>query len=193
MYATLAQEILHEHGIAYAVTNAELDIVHHSDNLTHDLYPTLRGMSLFTIAPEASSNRDTFKALLEGSLERWELPCIQRTNRKDDPGFFKLRFTRAQLDKHVYGILYIQYDLARVNIPPDELVDHHSELHAQREYTLRELRAPLTPLRGYLEMLDDEEFGVLSVEQRQVVMVMRQSVQRLVKLSDGWQDPKRAL
>jgi len=193
MYATLAHELLHEHGIAYAVTNARLDIVHHSDNLIHDSYPNLRGVSLLTIAPEASGHPEIFQALLEGTLDRWELPCIQRSSASGEPKFFKLRFSRSRIQTYVHGILYVQHDLATVNVPPDELVDHHTELHAQREQALRELRAPLTPLRGYLEMLEDEEFGALSQEQRQVITILRQSVLRLVQLSNTWDDPKLGL
>lgn len=193
MYATLAHEILHEHGIAYAVTNAQLDIVHHSDNLVHDSYPTLRGVSLFTVVPEAAGHPEIFQALLAGTLDRWELPCIQRTTLTGESKFFRLRFSRSRIESFVHGILYIQHDLATVNVPPDELVGHHTELHAQREQALRELRAPLTPLRGYLEMLEDDEFGALTQEQRQVVTILRQSVLRLVQLSNSWDDPKRAL
>lgn len=189
MYASLAHDILHAHGIAYAVTNAKLEIVHHSDNLTDESGTTLRGVSLLTVAPEALGNRQTLDSILEGTLERWELPCIRRVNRQSEPCFFNLRFSRVRVDKRAHGILYVQHDLSIVNVPPDELVDHHSELHALRERALRELRAPLTPLRGYLEMLADEEFGALSAEQRHVIGIMRQSVQRLVKLSEEWQNP----
>jgi len=54
-----------------------------------------------------------------------------------------------------------------------------------------ELRTPLAPLRGYLEVLLDEEIGHLNDEQREYLAVVQESARRLVALASNLLDVTR--
>jgi hypothetical protein len=189
MYPTLAQEILYAHGIAYALTDARLEIVHHSDNLKHHDHETLLGLSLLTIAPEMRDKQDIYDALLDGKMDRWDLPCVMRVDGDGTARLFYLRLTRFQVEPPPHGFLYIQHDLTLVGLGQVLLGDPSDELSVFRKKAALDLRAGLTPLHGYLEMLADGEFGKLSSAQIQVITTLQQGVRRLADLGETWLTP----
>lgn len=87
------------------------------------------------------------------------------------------------------------------NSTPDEFApqalapSHLQELDALKatfiSLAAHELRAPLTPLRGLVEMLADGDFGPLNPQQQDAVQIMRASVKRLMRLADDLLDATR--
>lgn len=54
-----------------------------------------------------------------------------------------------------------------------------------------ELRTPITPLRGYIEMFEDGDFGALTTRQHEMLRVLQESVQRLEELTNHLLDITR--
>lgn len=165
------------------------------------------GASLLDALPELAAAAAEIHAMLAGSLRQLELPLITRPH--DDGGAASMSLcislyhspaAATQLlvqlaDVTNHGRLHAQATErhAEIHKLSGELADRHIALQVANSELRRidqvqtnfvtvaahELRNPLTPILGYLELLLDDECGPLTLEQRTTLDVMLNNVLRL--------------
>lgn len=170
--------------------------------------------------PELLSCEETLGSILAGELPRFELNWVNR-EREEDQTLYLTMVTMPWRDANgeICGLLHVIQDITEVGIIDQQLSHQRNELSllkAQLEQqnhvlaaanvelqhladlkaqfvmmTAHELRTPLTAIRGYVEMLLDDDFGPLPAEPREALTLVSQSVSRLQMITEALMDATR--
>ncbi len=170
--------------------------------------------------PELSSCEGTLRSILAGELPRFELNWVNRDIGEEQPLYLTM-VTLPWYDAtgEICGLLHLIQDITEVGIIDQQLSHQRNELRllkAQLEQqnrvlaaanaelqhladlkaqfvmmTTHELRTPLTAIRGYVEMLLDDDFGPLPAGPRDALTLVAQSVSRLQTISEALMDATR--
>ena len=166
----------------YALADANLRILEHSSNLSLESRSPLVGNTLFTIAPELEHIPEILQRLLDGSLKHWESETITRSTREQQN--YDLRINLLALDTP--GQVLLLYWVFPITHP------HQLSPLVPRAQVLHELSTPMTYLRGYLEMLMDEDIGALNGRQQEMLRILQHSVNLLLQFTDQLREPELA-
>ncbi|MDY0019767.1 MAG: histidine kinase dimerization/phospho-acceptor domain-containing protein, partial [Anaerolineae bacterium] len=170
--------------------------------------------------PELLSCEETLRSILAGELPRFELNWVNRDRGEEQPLYLTM-VTMPWCDANgkICGLLHVIQDITEVGIIDQQLSHQRNELSllkAQLEQqnhvlaaanvelqhladlkaqfvmmTAHELRTPLTAIRGYVEMLLDDDFGPLPAEPREALTLVSQSVSRLQMITEALMDATR--
>ena len=222
MDPAITRLILQDLKIAYAITDANLEVVDVGGavDVLCDEPETCLGCSLPDMVPELIGCEKVLADILDGDLPRFELAW---TNRETADGR-TLYLTIVDLPYRdrtgcVAGILHLVQDVTEMGLVDRQLAQNRNELRLLRDQLTRqnlalaaanaelrrlsemksafvsvaahELRTPLAPIRGYVEVLLDGDVGPLNEEQREYLEVVQRSVRRLRTLTDNLLDVTR--
>ena len=222
MDPTVAQLILQDRKIAYAITDRNLNVVEVSGaaDIFRNNHKTCLGRSLLDLVPELVGSEPVLADILAGELPRFELAWVNRATAAGQT----IYLTMATLPHHdrtgqITGILHLVQEVTEMGTIDQQLAQSRNELRllegrlahqnlelAAANAELRrldemksqfisvathELRGPLTAIRGYLEMLLDEEFGPLTDDQHQSLEVVQKSAGHLRTLTNKLLDVTR--
>jgi len=222
MDPTVAQLILQDRKIAYAITDRNLNVVEVSGaaDIFRNNHKTCLGRSLLDLVPELVGSEPVLADILAGELPRFELAWVNRATAAGQT----IYLTMATLPHHdrtgqITGILHLVQEVTEMGTIDQQLTQSRNELRllqgrlahqnlelAAANAELRrldemksqfisvathELRGPLTAIRGYLEMLLDEEFGPLTDDQHQSLEVVQKSAGHLRTLTNKLLDVTR--
>ena len=174
------------------------------------------GLPLLSVFPELAEKASQLEAVLAGTLPQLKLPLLARPHDDGGTAFFSLSVSRYQAPAEAAQLLVQLADVTEQCRLHIQSAEHDAELHYlssqlnQRHTALQtvsdelrradqaktnfvkvaahELRNPLTPLLGYLELLLDEECGPLALEQRATLEVMLENVLRLRNVTSNLLD-----
>jgi len=212
MNLTLAQLILQDRQIAYALTDRTLRVVETGGAM--DLFGkngvSCLGRALVDLFPELVGSEDLLAEILAGKRPRLQLDWI---NREADGRTLYLTMVDLPLRSpggSVTGLIHILQDTTgmgnlgqelaqrrnELRLLHDQLARRNSELAAANTELRRlddlksafissathELRTPLSTIIGYLEMLLEENFGPLHGEQHEILAIIQGSARRLLTI-----------
>lgn len=127
----VAQAILHDIGIIYAITDRALKIVEigQTDNDPQAGLSDWVGRPLVELAPELIGNEDALNDVLAGRLPRFQIPYINR----ELPGREIAYFTMTDLPYHdddgqIVGLIHVIQDVSEVGRLEQRLTQQRNEL-----------------------------------------------------------------
>ena len=188
-----ARLILADRGIAYAVTDRELNLIAAGGavEVLGGERATRRGRSLLDLVPELVSIEVALVDLLGGRLPRVDLSWVRRRGRSEPASYFSTAtFPHNDGEGRITGVIHVMQDVTdvgamvhRLTATEDDLqrlIDVQSQLAS---IAAHELAKPLTPIRGYVEMLIGGDFGPLTEEQCERLELVESSLDRLQRLT----------
>jgi signal transduction histidine kinase len=222
MDPSIAQLIFRDREIAYAITDAALDVVEVSGavGVLGEEGRNWLGRSLLDLAPELAGSEEALADILAGDLPRLQLSWINRETAGGQTMYLTMvalpyRDRKGQITGLVHlvqdatetGRLEHQLTQQRneLRLLQDQLTQQNLELaaaNAELRYldelksqlisvAAHELRRPLSPIVGYIELLLDEHSGPLNDEQREYLEIMQRGARRLGNITDNLLDVTR--
>lgn len=200
MDAVAARLILYDRGIAYAVTDSELSLiaVGGAVEILGDESATSSGRWLLDLVPELTSVDDALSDLLRGHLPRVDLAWVRRAPGEPPSYLSTATFPHRDREGRITGVIHVMQDVTcvgsiaqRLAVAQDDLqrlIDVQSQLVS---IAAHELAKPLTPIRGYVEMLLGGDFGPLTEEQSERLELVEKSLDRLQRLTGDLIDVMR--
>ena len=178
------------------------------------------GRPLPELVPELVGSEDALADVLAGRLPRLELCWASREPAGSGATYLTMVDLPYRDQKgRIAGIIHMVQDVTDAGLMVRQLAQNRNELRLLRDrlaqqnlelaaanaelrrldeikstfisVAAHELRTPLAPLRGYLEVLLDEEIGHLNDEQREYLAVVQESARRLVALASNLLDVTR--
>jgi signal transduction histidine kinase len=222
MNSTVAQLILRDRKIAYAVTDRDLTVVEVGGavDILCNGYTNCLGRSLPDLVPELTGGEELLASVLSGELPRFELAWVNRETAEGHTTYLNIvHLPYRDPSGRIVGILHLAQDVTEMGIVDQQLAQHRNELRLLRDRLARrnleleaanaelrrldemkstfiavaahELRTPLAPIRGYVEVLLEEELGPLNDEQREYLEIVQRSVGRLLSTTNSLLDATR--
>jgi signal transduction histidine kinase len=210
----LAQNILADLQVAVLDVDAGLQIVAHTPGLPAYLQEAeedLRGEALVDLFPELFGSEEDLEAVARGQSPRFELPMINRM----DPGDLDRRYisltalphpefqdhialllqdvtTEGRLDQQLMQQLNeVRLLRARLEAANQELVRLNDEKSAFLRMAAHDLRAPLTVIKGYVEMVIEDTEAASDEEALDFLGVVLVRTQQMAKLIDNLLDVEK--
>lgn len=221
MDPAIALLILQDRKIAYIVTDLHLQVTEiGGDTSLLRAFHACEGHPLFSCLPELVGNEDLLHCILTGELPRFQLAWVNR-DMPDGLTAYWTMTTLPHRDRNgqIHGVVQAVEDVTDTVALERQLVQHRNELRLLQDRLARqnqelatanvelkhldelksmfvsiaahELRTPLSPIRGYIEMLLDGDLGDLTSTQRDSLAVVRGSVDRLVSITNQLLDVSR--
>ncbi|MFN8445563.1 MAG: ATP-binding protein [Caldilineaceae bacterium] len=219
MKSEVAQQILSDQPIAYAVTDRTLRIVELGDSpaLFGQPQNVERGKLLFDFAPELIGHEQDIDDILNGEIQRFEIPLV---NREVEPG--KVIYTTlvnlpyVKSGGEIAGILHIVEDVSSQALTEQKMLQQRNELYIlqdelrkqnqklsaaiaelQRVDELKssfisiaahELRNPIVTILLYARMLLEDEAEALSQKHLSSISVIYRNADRLIWITNNLLD-----
>jgi signal transduction histidine kinase len=178
------------------------------------------GQSLPDLVPELVGLEDVLADILGGDLPRFELAWANRETADGQTIYLTLvELPYRDRTGQIAGILHVAQDVTEMGMVDRQLAQSRNELRLLQDQLTRqnlelaaanaelrrldelksafvsvaahELRTPLAPIRGYVEMLLDEEVGSLTDDQREYLQTVERSACRLLTLTSNLLDVTR--
>mgnify|MGYP001359542037 CR=1 FL=1 len=157
MKSEVARQILSDQPITYAVTDRMLRIVELGDSpaLFGQPQNVERGKLLFDFAPELIGHEQDIDAILNGEIQRFEIPLV---NREVEPG--KVIYTTlvnlpyVQSSGEIAGILHIVEDVSSEALTEQKMLQQRNELYILQD-ELRKQNQKFSAAIAELQRVDD--------------------------------------
>jgi len=172
------------------------------------------------LVPELVGSEDVLADILAGDLPRFEVGWAYHETAGGQVTYLTMvALPYRDQQGHIAGILHLFQDVTDMGLIAQQLAQNRNELRLLRDQLARqnlelaaanaelrrldeiksmfvsvaahELRTPLAPIRGYLEVLLDEEVGHLTGEQREYLQIVQESARRLLTLTSNLLDVTR--
>jgi signal transduction histidine kinase len=208
-----AQEILTDLQVVVVHADAELQITAHTPGLEAYLFEdyAVLGEPLTDLFPELFGSEEDLEAVATGRLSRFELPMINRVDPAgDDRRYFSLTaiphpeipdrlvllvqdVTReGRMDQQIMQQLNdVRLLRARLEAANKELVRLDEEKSAFLRMAAHDLRAPLTVIRGYVELVMEDTEAAEDEEALEYLGVVLNRSQQMANLIDNLLDVDR--
>jgi len=227
MDLAVAQLILEDRKIAYAITDHDLKVVETGGaaGILWDSYDGAEdgsnlGCSLPELVPELIGSEAVLVDILTGRLPRFELAWVNRETAEGATTYLTMvALPYRDRTGQIVGLIHLVEDVTDVGDLQQLLVQRRNELRLLRDQlaaknlelattnvelrrldemksvfvsvAAHELRTPLAPILGYVEMFLDGDFGPLTDRQRERLEVMDRNVRRLLEITDNLLDVTR--
>ncbi|MBN1219115.1 MAG: HAMP domain-containing histidine kinase [Anaerolineae bacterium] len=141
MQSTVAELILQDRKIAYALTNRHLQVI--EINGAVDLFyldhPTWVGESLLALVPELLGCESILADILNGNLPRFELAWINRETSTKDTLYLTMVDLPHQNERgEITGLIHIVDDVTDIGSLEQQLAQRHNELRLLRDQLTRQ-------------------------------------------------------
>ena len=215
MDPAIALLILQDRKIAYVITDAQLQTIQVGGDVNvFPTLQACEGLALLTCFPELVGSEDLLQRILAGDLARFQLAWVNRETPQGQTVYWTMT-TLPHRDQNgqIKGVVQAVEDVTEVvaleqqsaqrrnelRLLQDRLARRNQELAAANvelkhldeiksmfvSIAAHELRTPLAPILGYVELLLEEEMGALTNKQRESLVTVRRSVGRLVTITDN--------
>lgn len=161
----VAQTILHDRRIAYAITDRNLNVIEISgaSNGLQTWLSSWLGRPLTAVVPELVGSEDSLARLLTGELPRLQIPWVNR----DLPGGVTAYLTMIDLPHRddagrIVGVIHIIQDVTEMGRLEQRLTQHRNELCLLQE-ELRQKNLKLEVANAELHRLDDIKSAFVSI------------------------------
>jgi signal transduction histidine kinase len=227
MNLAVAQLILGDRRIAYAITDRDLRVVEAGgaagilwDSYDRDEEESSLGRSLPELVPELIGSEAVLADILTGKLPRFELAWVNRETTEGNMVYLTMvGLPYRDPTGQIAGLIHLVEDVTEVGDLQQRLAQRRNELRllwdqlAEKNLELaaanaemqrlcdmksvfvsvaaHELRTPLAPVLGYVEMFLDGDFGPLTDGQRERLEVMNRNVRRLLEITNSLLDVTR--
>ena len=181
---------------------------------------TCLGRSLPDLVPELIGCEAVLADILAGDLLRFELGWAYRETAEGQAIYLTIvALPYRGRTGHISGIIHLVQDVTDMGMVARQLAQNRNELRLLRDQLARqnlelaaanvelrrldemksafvsvaahELRTPLAPVKGYIEVLLDEDVGPINDEQREYLKVVQGSVDRLLRTTNNLLDVTR--
>lgn len=178
------------------------------------------GYSLLEVVPELVGSEDVLADILSGTRPRFDLAWVNRENTAGQTMYLSMTLLpHRNRDGKIDGVIYLIQDLTELGALEQQVMQNRNELRLLQtrltEQNLKlqaanaelkrldeiksmfvstaahELRSPLASILGYVELLLDQEVGMLREEQRRMLEIIQQSGFRQLALSNNLLDVTR--
>ncbi|MGD1994588.1 MAG: histidine kinase dimerization/phospho-acceptor domain-containing protein, partial [Anaerolineae bacterium] len=178
------------------------------------------GCSLLDLVPELVGCEPVLADILAGDLPRFELGWTYRETPEEQMVYLTMvDLPHRDQAGQICGILHLVQDVTDMGMIARQLAQKRNELRLLRDQLARqnlelavanaelrrldemksafvsvaahELRTPLAPIKGYIEVLLDEDVGPISDGQREYLKIVQRSVDRLLKTTNNLLDVTR--
>jgi signal transduction histidine kinase len=222
MDPAVAQLILQDRRIAYAITDQDLNVVELSGaaGVVNKGRQAWLGRSLLELVPELVGSEGVLAEILAGDLPRFQLAWVNR----DSPEGQTMYLTMVNLPRRdragqIVGLVHLVQDVTQEGRLEQRLTQRGNELRLLRDQLTQqnldlaaanaelrrlddlksqfvsvaahELRRPLSPIIGYVELLLEEDVGPLGDEQREYLEIVQRGARRLVDVTNNLLDLTR--
>ena len=220
--SVVAQLILQDRKVAYAITDRSLNVVEVSGavDILWNGRKTSLGRSLLDLVPELVGCEPVLADVLAGELSRFELTWVNRETPEGQTVYLAMvALPYRDRAGQIVGIIHLVEDVTEMGMLGQQLVQQRNELRLLRDQLARqnlelaaanaelrrldevkslfvsvaahELRTPLSPIKGYVEVLLDEDVGSINDEQREYLELVQRSAGRLLTLTNSLLDVTR--
>jgi len=221
MDPTVAQVILLDRRIAYAITDQQLLVTEVGGTIdVLERGTGWLGRPLVGLVPELAGSESALADILAGKLPRLELAWMNRVT-SDGQTLYLTMVSLPYRDEQgqIVGLLCSVENHTEAGVLRQHLTQSRNELRlAQKKLASQnlelatanaelrrlddlkstfvavaahELRSPLTAIHGYLEMLLDEDVGPLNKGQREYMTIIQNSAQSLLRITSSLLDVTR--
>jgi len=151
----LAQAVLLDRQIAYAITDRELTVleVHGALEILGDGHRVAPGQSLSELVPELVGSEDMLWQVVMGALPRFELTLLNRESRTGETRYLSMvAFPSRGGAGEIVGLVHVVEDVTELGALQQRLAQHRNELRLlqgelkQRNQALRAANAELQRL-----------------------------------------------
>ncbi len=164
--SVIAQAILQDKQIAFAITDYNLTITELNDTLDFFHSPlthTAVGTPLTRLVPELFGSDDTLDDILSGKLPRFELSCINRETRDGKAQYLNLIcLPHKDSNGRIRGILFLVQDISEVGDIQQQLTQHRNDLRLLQKQ-LVEQNINLVSANRELQRLSDMKSTFVSI------------------------------
>jgi signal transduction histidine kinase len=190
------------------------------DDILCDGHEICLGQSLPDLVPELVGLEEVLADILAGDLPRFELACANRETADGQTIYLTMMdLPYRNRTGQIAGILHMVQDVTEMGMVDRQLAQNRNELRLLQDQltcqnaelaaanaelrrldelksafvsvAAHELRTPLAPIRGYVEVLLDEDVGSLTDEQREYLQTVERSARRLLTLTSNLLDVTR--
>ncbi len=165
MDPTVAQLILQDRKIAYAITDRNLNIVEVSGaaEVFRNGHVSSLGHSLLELVPELVGNEDVLADILDGRLPRFQLSWVNR-ERPDGETIYLTMVDLPYRDRsgQITGLIHVMDDVSEMGVLEQQLTQRRNELRLLRD-KLAQQNLELAAANAELRRLDDMKSMFVSV------------------------------
>jgi PAS domain S-box-containing protein len=165
MNTAIAESILENRKIVYAVTDRELTVQEVSGAvgiLCHD-YRICLGRSLLELVPELAGSEGMLAEILDGELPRFELTWVNRETAEGQTRYVNMVTSpRPDGAGEITGVIHMGQDVTRMGIIGQRLAQSRNELRLLRDRLARRNRE-LAAVNVELQRLDEVRSTFVSV------------------------------
>lgn len=197
MDLSLIEALLETQRVAYVLADQQLVIVAAGgpEYIGQQAFPLVPGEALLAVVPELAGSEALIGEVLAGSLPELVLEHISRPRVDGASAFFMLRLRaigRGAGPAQLLAQISDTTELSRLQLLAQDELRRVDEMKSNFvAVAAHELRNPLTPILGYLELLLDEESGPLNADQRTTLEVVLKNVLRLRTITSDLLDLAR--
>ena len=181
---------------------------------------TCLGRSLLDLVPELIGGEEVLADILAGELARFELAWVNRETAEGQTIYLiVVDLPYRDQTGRITGLIHLVEDVTEMGTIDQQLAQQRNELRLLQDQLARqnleltaanaelrhldeiksmfvsvaahELRTPLSPISGYVEMLLDEDFGPLTDNQREPLEAVKRSAHRLLTITNSLLDVTR--
>jgi signal transduction histidine kinase len=165
MEPTIAQQIVEERKIAYAVVDRDLNVVKVGGAVSafDDLDRSCVGLSLLDLVPEFVGSEMLLADILDGELPQFQLAKVNRETAAGETYYVDLtELPYVDASGQIAGLIHLVQDVTETGTLEQEITQQRNELHLlQRE--LRQRNLELAAANAELRRLDDLKSQFVSV------------------------------
>ena len=166
MHSNIVQAILEDRGIAYVVTDRDLNVVEVSNTLEtvyfteHNNY---LGLPLLDLVPEFIGNEDILSDILEGNIPRFQLSWINRETAPGRVNYLTLIALPYQAGNGwIQGLLHLIEDVTEIGELTQKLTQQRNELELLQN-RLSDQNDELAAANAELQKLSDMKSKFVSI------------------------------
>jgi signal transduction histidine kinase len=222
MDPALAQLVLQDRKIAYAIADRDLNVIEVSGaaGVVNEGRQAWLGRSLLELVPELVGSEAVLADILAGDLPRFQLAWVNRETPEGGTRYpTMVDLPRRDRTGQITGLIHLIQDATETGWLEQRQAQHRNELRLLRDRLMRqnlelaaanaelrrlddlksqfvsvaahELRRPLSPIIGYLELLLEEDAGPLGDDQREYLEIVQRGARRLVDVTNNLLDVTR--
>jgi signal transduction histidine kinase len=161
----LAQAVLLDRQIAYAITDRELTVleVHGALGILGDGYRAAPGHSLSELVPELVGSEDMLRQVIDGVLPRFELTLLNRESRTGETRYLSMVTFPSPGDAgETVGLVHVVEDVTELGALQQRLAQHRNELRLLQG-ELEDRNQALYAANAELQRLDELKSIFVSV------------------------------
>ena len=217
MHPTIAQSILQDRRIGCAITDRDLKVLEVSGatSILHEgcQSASCLGCWLLDLVPELTGSELKLADMLAGELPRLELPLVNRKTAEGQTIYLMMVLLPCQdRSRRIVGLVYLVQDVTEIGTLQQRLAQQRNELRILRDelaaantelrrldgmkstfvsIAAHELNSPLTSIRGFVEVLLDEEADPLTDKQRAYLRIVQRAAHHLMNITCNLLDVAR--